>query len=148
LMAGALPALVVVALFKLHFAWHTEFVDPRGLFHRLRDFSRYRVVASAIGSGLFHFGAWPLSIPPLLFAYALLLGPQKQEGRLAAKIGLATVALTACGYFFIYVTTQMALQWLLLTSLPRLCIQLYPGALFLIFLLLRTPEEALRRTPD
>ena len=148
LMAGALPALVVVAFFKLHFAWHTEFVDPRGLFHRLRDFSRYRVVASAIGSGLFHFGAWPLSIPPLLFAYALLLGPQKQEGRLAAKIGLATVALTACGYFFIYVTTQMALQWLLLTSLPRLCIQLYPGALFLIFLLFRTPEEALRRTPD
>jgi hypothetical protein len=143
LVAGLLPVLVVVAFFKLHFAWHTEFVDTYGLFHRLRDFPRYKTVVSAIGSGLLHFGAWPLSIPPFLIAYVLLLGLQKQANRLAANIGLATVALTALGYFFVYVTTQLPLQWLLLTSLPRLCIQLYPSAIFLIFFLSRTPEEAL-----
>lgn len=143
LIAGLLPPLAIVAFFKLHFASHTEFVDIHGLSHRLRDISRYKVVVSAIGGGLLHFGGWPLSIPPLLIAYVLLLGTQKQEGRLAGKIGLATLALTACGYFFIYVTTQFPMQWLLLTSLPRLCIQLYPSAIFLIFLLARTPAEAL-----
>lgn len=147
-LTGLLPALVVVAVFKLHFAWHTEFVDIHGLFHRLRDLPRYKTVVSAIGSGLLHFGAWPLSIPPFLIAYVLLLGLQQQEDRLAAKIGLATVALTGLGYFFVYVTTQMSLRWLLLTSLARLFTQLYPSALFLIFFLTRTPEEALGQTLD
>lgn len=148
LAAGLLPALGVVAFFKLHFAWHTEFVGAPGLFHRLHDFPRYTLVLGAVSKGFLHFGAWPLSILPFLIAYVLLLGLQNKEGRLAANIGLATVALTGLGYFFVYVTTQMPLRWLLLTSLSRLCIQLYPSALFLIFLLTRTPEEALGQTLD
>lgn len=70
---------------------------------------------------------------------------RKQESRLAVKIGAATLGLTALGYFFTYVTAWVPLPWLLQTSLTRLCIQLYPSALFLLFLLARTPEEALNQ---
>ena len=141
--AGLLPVLAVVALFKIRFAWNTDLLVTHGAVHRLGDPARYRVVFAAFTDGLLHFGDWRLSIPPLMIAYLLLLGVRKQEGRLAAKIGATTLTLTAVGYFFIYVTAWVPLPWLLQTSLTRLCIQLYPSALFLLFLLARTPEEAL-----
>ncbi|HKW26730.1 MAG TPA: glycosyltransferase family 39 protein [Terriglobales bacterium] len=145
LAAGLLPVLAVVAFFKIRFAWHTDLLVTHGVLHRLRGAARYRVVLAAFADGFLHFGDWSLSIPPLLLVYLLLLGVRKQEGRVAVKIGAATLALTALGYFFIYVTAWVPLPWLLQTSLTRLCIQLYPSALFLLFLLARTPEEALKQ---
>ena len=145
LLAGMLPVLAVVIFFKLRFAWHTDFVSSRGFWHRLHDVSRYPVVFSAVWDAFLHFGAWSLSIPPLLIVYFLLVGRQRQEGRVAAKVAAATLALTALGYLVVYLTTPLPVQWLLLTSLTRLCIQLYPSALFLMFLFARTPEEALRQ---
>lgn len=146
LLAGLLPVLCIVIFFKLRFAWHTDFVSSHGLWHRLRDVSRYPVVVGAIGKAFLNFGAWSLSLPPLLIVYLLLVGLQRKEGRLAAKIGITTLLLTALGYLCVYLTTPLPVQWLLLTSLTRLCIQLYPTALFLLFFFARTPEEALRRT--
>ena len=145
LLAGLLPVLAVVVFFKLRFAWHTGFVSSRGFWHRLHDTSRVSVVFSAVGSAFLHFGAWSLSIPPLLIVYFLLIGRERQECRLAAKVGAATLALTALGYLTVYLTSPLPVQWLLQTSLTRLCIQLYPSALFLLFLLARTPEEALKQ---
>lgn len=145
LAAGFLPVLAVVIFFKIRFAWHTDLLVTHDVLRRLGNASRYRVVLASVADALLHFGDWSLSIPALLIVYLLLLGVRKQEGRLAAKIGAATVALTALGYFFIYVTAWVPLPWLLQTSLTRLCIQLYPSALFLLFLLARTPEEALNQ---
>jgi hypothetical protein len=146
LLAGLLPVLAVVVFFKLRFAWHTDFVSSRGLVHRLHDASRYRVVFTSLGNAFLHFGAWSVSIPPLLIVYLLLVGRQRQEGQLAAKVGAATVGLTALGYLGVYLSTPLPLQWLLLTSLNRVCVQLYPSGLFVLFLVARTPEEALSRT--
>ena len=143
--AGLLPVLAVVVFFKIRFAWHTDLLVMHGALHRLRDAARYRVVLAAFADALLHFGNWTLSILPLLIVYLLVLGVRKQESRLAVKIGAATLALTALGYFFTYVTAWVPLPWLLQTSLTRLCIQLYPSALFLLFLLARTPEEALNQ---
>lgn len=143
--AGLLPVLAVVAFFKIRFAWHTDLLVTHGVLHRLRDAGRYRVVLAGFADALLHFGDWSLSIPPLLIVYLLLLGVRKQESRLAVKIGAATLGLTALGYFFTYVTAWVPLPWLLQTSLTRLCVQLYPSALFLLFLLARTPEEALKQ---
>lgn len=145
LLAGLLPVLCIVVFFKLRFAWHTDFVSSHGLWHRVRDVSRYPVVFGAIGKAFLNFGAWALSLPPLLIVYVLLVGVQPRQGQLAAKIGAATLLLTALGYLCVYLTTPLPVQWLLLTSLTRLCIQLYPTALFLLFFFARTPEEALHR---
>ncbi len=145
--AGLLPVLAVVAFFKVRFAWHTDLLAAHGVLHRLGDPARYRIVLRSFADALLHFGDWQLSIPLLLSVYVLLLGVRKQEGRLAVKVGTATLALTMLGYFFIYVTAWVPLPWLLQTSLTRLCVQLYPSALFLLFLLARTPEEALNQAP-
>jgi hypothetical protein len=142
---GLLPVVAVVAFFKIRFAWHTDLLVTHGVLHRLRDAGRYQMVFAAFSDALLHFGDWSLSIPPVLIVYLLLLGVRKQESRLAVKIGAATLGLTALGYFFTYVTAWVPLPWLLQTSLTRLCIQLYPSALFLLFLLARTPEEALNQ---
>jgi hypothetical protein len=141
--AGLLPVLSVVAFFKIRFAWHTDLLVAHGMWHRLSSIERYRVILVSVGGALLHFGSWSLSLTPLLALYALLLGIQKGAACAAAKIGFTTIALTALGYFFIYVTAWVPLQWLLVTSLTRLCIQLYPSLLFLFFLLTRTPEEIL-----
>jgi hypothetical protein len=143
LAAGFLPVLAVVAFFKIRFAWHSDLLVTHGVWHRLGDPSRYRVVLAAFIEALLHFGDWPLSIPPLLIVYLLLLGVRRQEAHLAARIGTATLALTSLGYFFFYATTRLPLPWLLQTSLTRLFVQLYPSALFLLFLAARTPEKAL-----
>ena len=143
--AGLLPVLAVVAFFKLCFAWHTDLLAAHGVLHRLGDPARYRIVLRSFADALLHFGDWQLSIPLLLVVYLLLLGVRKQEVHPAARIGIATLALTTLGYFFFYVTTPLPLPWLLQTSLTRLFIQLYPSALFLLFLVARTPEEALNQ---
>lgn len=143
LSAGLLPVLTVVIFFKVRFAWQTDLLSHPGMLHRLSEASRYRLFFRSLIPALLSLGAWSLSVPLLLIVYLLLLGVEKQEGRVAAKIGAATLALTALGYFFVYLISWLPLQWLLLTSLTRLCLQLYPAALFLVFLFARTPEEAL-----
>lgn len=146
LAAGLLPVLAVVAFFKIRFEWHTGLLTMQGSLHRLGSAARYRVLLASVWDGFLHFGTWTLSIPPFLLVYALLLGLQKPKAYRTAQIGVATISLTAFGYFLVYLTTQVRLSWLLATSLTRLYIQLYPSALFLFFLFARTPEEALSRT--
>ncbi len=143
--AGLLPVLAVVIFFKLRFAWRTDLLAHPGMLHRLGEASRYRLLFRSLIPALLPLGGWSLSVPLLLVAYVLLLGIEKQAGRLAAKIGTVTLALTALGYLLVYLTTWLPLQWLLFTSLTRLYIQLYPSALFLIFVFAKTPEEALGR---
>jgi hypothetical protein len=53
------------------------------------------------------------------------------------------LGLTLAGYAFVYLTTPQDLAWHLRTSLHRLLLQLWPSALFVFFLLVKTPEQAL-----
>ena len=46
------------------------------------------------------------------------------------------------GYFFVYVLTPLDLAYHLATSLNRLFLQLWPGVIFLVFMIARTPEDA------
>jgi hypothetical protein len=46
------------------------------------------------------------------------------------------------GYFFVYVVTPLDLYWHLVTSLNRLFLQLWPGAIFVAFLAAGIPREA------
>ena len=111
--------------------------------HQIVEWHRYIRIVRAFGRGGLHFGDWWIEIVPLLAFYSLLLGvPAERPRKTGVRIGIVTLALTLAGYFFVYVITYEDLDWHLRTTLHRLLLQLWPSALFLSLMLLRTPEEA------
>ncbi|MFH1080895.1 MAG: hypothetical protein V1766_11685 [Pseudomonadota bacterium] len=160
-VAGALPVLMVLAVFKLHLAPSSDIFAGQGLqpvFERLMDWPRYGQIFSAyvrtaltftqgivnIREG-FRFNPGAAGIV-LLGLYLSLMGIRtKREDRSALLTAASVLILMLAGYFGIYLITPHDLRWHLLTSLNRLFIQLWPGAIFLCFMVARTPEEALVR---
>jgi len=53
------------------------------------------------------------------------------------------IVLTLAGDFAVYVITPYDIYWHLRFSLNRLFLQLWPSAIFLFFMMVRTPEQAL-----
>ncbi|MGE5276678.1 MAG: hypothetical protein ACM3SU_06770 [Acidobacteriota bacterium] len=112
--------------------------------HDLIEWRRYWQIFEAFGFASLSFGNWPLQVTPLLAFYALLLGlDPEQPGHRSSRIALGAVGLLVAGYAFVYVTTPQDLAWHLRTSLQRVLLQIWPSAVFLFFLFLRTPEQAL-----
>jgi small-conductance mechanosensitive channel len=67
------------------------------------------------------------------------------QDRPALLTAATVLILMLAGYFGIYLITPHDLRWHLLTSLNRLFIQLWPSAVFLCFMVVRTPEQAVVR---
>jgi hypothetical protein len=70
------------------------------------------------------------------------------QDRPSLLTGATVLIVMLAGYFGIYLITPHDLRWHLLTSLNRLFIQLWPSAIFLCFMIARTPEMALARYED
>jgi hypothetical protein len=142
---GLLPVLPLALYVKKHFAprdlmlvWNAERL------HDLIEWRRYWQIFEAFGFAILSFGNWPLQVTPLLVFYALLLGIDPEQPRHRSSwIALGAAVLTLAGYVFVYVTTPQDLAWHLRTSLQRVLLQLWPSAVFLFFLFLRTPEDVL-----
>jgi CDP-diglyceride synthetase len=82
----------------------------------------------------------------LLGLYMILVGVRTQgQDQPALLTAVTALILMLAGYFGIYLITPHDLRWHLLTSLNRLFIQLWPSAIFLCFMIARTPEMALAR---
>jgi hypothetical protein len=82
-------------------------------------------------------------VTPLLAFYGLLLGvDREQTRRRSTLVGVGTVALILAGYFCVFLTSPEDLAWHL-RVVNRLFLQLWPSAIFLFFLVVRTPEQAL-----
>jgi hypothetical protein len=64
----------------------------------------------------------------------------KEDAR-SSGFPLIVLILMIIGYFLVYVISPQDLVWHLDTSHYRLILQLLPSAIFLFFILLRTPEE-------
>jgi hypothetical protein len=80
----------------------------------------------------------------LLGLYMILVGVRTQgQDRPALLTGVTVLVFMLAGYFGIYLITPHDLRWHLLTSLNRLFIQVWPSAIFLCFMIARTPEMAL-----
>ncbi|HVG22070.1 MAG TPA: glycosyltransferase family 39 protein [Blastocatellia bacterium] len=145
--AGVIPILMVVFYFKYTIVAHNGYLAPleeSTLFSKITDFSRYRLIADhLIGIGL-SFGRWTVSVIPLLAFYLLLLGVKtgaKQKKNAVAS--LVILGLMMAGFLVMYLITSRDLTWLIVTSLERLISQLWPGLVFVFFLIVKTPEEAL-----
>ena len=160
-LAGALPVLVVIALFKLRLAPSSDIFAGQGLqtvIDRLTDWPRYgQILAAYVRTALtftqgivniregFRFNPGVAGVA-LLGLYLILMGVRShREERPALLTALTVLIFMLIGYFGIYLITPHDLRWHLLTSLNRLFIQLWPGAIFLCFMVARTPEQALVR---
>jgi hypothetical protein len=150
-----------MAVFKLHLAPSSDIFAGQGLqpvIERLTDWPRYgQILAAYVQTALtftqgivniregFRFNPGVAGVV-LLGLYLILMGVRTQGQDRPALLTAATVLIfMLTGYFGIYLITPHDLHWHLLTSLNRLFIQLWPGAIFLCFMVARTPEQALVR---
>lgn len=152
LLAGLAPALAVILIFKLTLAPPNDIVaaiEMSGTIERLTDLSRYTYVMGRFGNAFMSFGSWIVSAPVLLALYLILLGVRiRDQDKAAVAWSLSIVGLMLLAYFSVYVATPHDLKWHLDTSLNRLLMQLWPSAVFVYFLCVRTPEEAVAESPS
>lgn len=156
-LAGALPVLLLVLYFKLRLAPTNDIMAGVGLAAisaKLLDWGRYAEIARAffftgisftqgvidVREGM-RFNPGAVSIL-LLVAYLFIGGIRIDPKERGLFFLAATVlALTLTGYFFVYVLTPLDLNWHLVTSLNRLFLQLWPSAVFLVFMAAAVPGE-------
>jgi len=144
---GLLPLLVLVVSFKVSFAPPNDLLSTLGVdrtLERVTDPARYAMVLRAYVVHLLTFGdnglggaVWPLAV---CFA---ALGASRPESRRTwvRAVAIALILLLA-GHFMVFVSMADELARLLKSSLDRLLLQLWPSALFLGFMVVRTLEEA------
>lgn len=146
---GALPALLLLVVFKLALAPASELVigqSASSYLGRVGDPARYALIAAAFVGELARSTGLLLALA--LALAALLLGRTPDLTlRRAARAVLATVALIAAGYAIVYLLTPSDLGWHLQHSLGRLILQLWPSLLLALFLWVRSPAEATALRP-
>ena len=144
MIVGATPVLLVVAYFKLVFAPPSEIVTAwfsPTLMTKLADPSRYIFILKTATARLFT-RTQRLDISYLLLFYAICMGFSIKRRFDIFRLTLVLV-LMLTSYFWVYLTTPHELTFHVTESINRLYLQLYPLLLFIYFLLLPTPEEAL-----
>jgi len=143
---GLLPMLLVAASFKLRLAPRNDLVatlgiertidwltDPRRYFLTLREFITH---LGAFGFNGFGSATW------LLLAYLLAMGIGRRElDRVWTRMAVVVLVLMLAVDYIVFVAMAYDLPRLLNSSLDRLLLQLWPSALFLLFMAVRTPEE-------
>jgi hypothetical protein len=153
IVAGLLPALIVLAYFKLAVTpanyyllagTHTSgpmqnFLEPGTIHQKLVDISRYRLIARSMANQIIHFGAKNVGVTPFLAFYLIVVGVTKKSV-VSVHTGIGLLALMLAGYFAVYLTTPLNLSFQLQTSLSRLLLQLWPSAVFLIFMATSSAE--------
>jgi hypothetical protein len=150
ILVGAAPILLVLAYFKLSIAPPGDlFTSQQTMLEKIADPWRYWLIIRWFGKELFFFSGWrliPLTVG--LAIYAKLLGAEiAREQRSSISLAIFVLALTLAGYFGVYLITPYDLRWHLRFSLDRLFLQLWPSALLVFFMAVRTPEQWIAKRP-
>ncbi|MBA4423445.1 MAG: hypothetical protein C0390_10190 [Syntrophus sp. (in: bacteria)] len=157
-LAGALPILMIVIYFKTALAPTNDLLagfSVSAASAKLLDPSRYIQIAGAFfvtgisfTQGLIdirvgmHLNPGPVNVL-LLAAYLLITGIHiNQRDKTGLLQTTAVLFLMAAGYFFVYVLTPLDLNYHLMTSLNRLFLQLWPGVIFVVFMVAGPSEQA------
>jgi hypothetical protein len=143
-VAGALPVLVVVALFKLRYAPANDVMARVSAAQSARnaiDPSRYLLTLESLGVQLFHLGQFLIPILLVLAVYAWLVGFKVEEPRrLPVATAIATLGLMLLGDLAVYIfLSPFELHFQLDNSLDRLLLQLWPAAILTFFTMLAAP---------
>jgi hypothetical protein len=146
---GLIPIVAVVLILKLGLAQPNGLLSPTEgppFMAKITELARYRIIAEAFFEQTFSFGSFAVSVVPLLIFYLLLLGTAIEESdKPSIIVTFAVLGIMLAGYFMIYVLSPRDVAWHVLTSLNRLCSQLWPSFLFGFFLMARTPELAMMK---
>jgi 4-amino-4-deoxy-L-arabinose transferase-like glycosyltransferase len=136
---GLLPVVCVLAYFKVALALENDLVAAQSwqtTLDRLTDLSRYGQILAAAGRESLQTGGFLLPI------YFLCLGRARGKRAPGAGFLFLLLGLVLVGYVLVYATSY-DLPYHLRTSLGRIFMQLWPLVLFLFFLVVASPEEAL-----
>ncbi|MBA3496248.1 MAG: hypothetical protein H0T86_04010 [Gemmatimonadales bacterium] len=150
---GLLPLLLVIGLFKLHFAPPNDLMaaaEAGKTLDWVSDPRRYALVAQAFTTQITSFGFNGLiSAVWLLITYGICVGvrPEQVRNRWLFTI-VASVGLMLAGHVVVFVATAEDVARLLNSSLERLLLQLWPTVVFAWFMVLATPEEAAQRDAE
>jgi hypothetical protein len=146
MLIAALPILLVIAYFKVQVAPAGDlFSSPAIMWRRISDPARYWATAREYRRDFLRFGHW-LLIPGtlLLVGYYFMVGREAGgKYKTGVRTSVLALGLTMGGYFAAYLLTPYDIHWHLRYSLNRLFLQVWPSAIFLFFLTVRTPEQAL-----
>ena len=145
-VAGALPGLVALALFKL---WHSPPSEMAGQMKlsvwltRMQSHEYHSAIWTSFRNELHHFGSWWIWPIPLMLLYLIvswIAKPNRRAMATWAMPGLVLLGMVA-GYYMAYIVTPFDLQWHLNSSLSRLMLQVWPTALVFCFLVGASPKS-------
>ncbi len=141
---GALPGALLAIIFKLVAAQGTPSLvaaGSTGALQKIGQWGRWEMSASAYGRQFLNLGHdWYHPILPLA-ALAIVLRFDRARRRDMLFCGSIVAAMLA-GYFTIFLITPNPLDWQLQTSLGRLFVQVWPGAIVAIAIGLTAPEAS------
>jgi hypothetical protein len=140
---GSMPVLTVILYFKIYLAPSSEIISGgfvNEIAEKLIEPVRYaQILKTFLLNILF---AYPQIL--LLLLYLFYLGVNNDNKRnMSFAISLLVLVLMLFGYYSVYLITPYDLDWHLTFSVQRLFLQLWPSFLFVFFMIVRTPEEAL-----
>jgi hypothetical protein len=135
--------LIATAVFHACFPTHNDLVAGQGssTVERVCDLSRHLEILSWLCFQLARVGPGLLLV---LAVYGTLLGRDRAGqpcSDVFAPLLLLGVQLLVC--YVVYLTTPHSLTWHLKTSLDRVLLHLWPSAVLLLLLIVRTPAERL-----
>jgi hypothetical protein len=149
-LAGAVPGFAATAALKLLSSGHESMFPATAgeALAKVADFSRWWQAFLGFGKAFVEAGA-PWAHPVLLAAALALVLRFIPGAERRARLWLAIpTAITLAAEYGLYLITAANIDWHISTSATRLLAQLWPSLLWLLFSMLRTPEEHFApRTP-
>jgi hypothetical protein len=140
---GAAPGLAATILLKVVSQGHEALIPSTsgGISGKLLDPARWWHIFLGFGQALLGAGQWwahPVILVAALAVALRLLPAAERRARLWLWI---PIAATLAAEFGIYLLTPADLDWQVRGSASRLLAQVWPSLIWLVFLMLRSPEE-------
>ena len=140
---GALPGLVATTVLKMVTQGREATIPATvgAALAKISDASRWWQALVGFGSAI--LGAGPLWAHPLILvaALAIVLRLVPAAERRARVWLWIPIAATLSAEYGLYLVTTADLTWHISTSVTRLVAQVWPSLLWLLFLMLRPPED-------
>jgi Dolichyl-phosphate-mannose-protein mannosyltransferase len=143
--AGLAVPLLVIITFKLtnHVSNNVVAYEP-GKLQKALMIDRHVMILKYFGRFAFSFGNWSWSPYIPVIAFILLIGVQRPVFRSYAwRTIVSIIILVSLGYYFVYLTTPLSLQWHIETSMYRLLLQLWPSLLLVAGMICRGGPKGL-----
>jgi hypothetical protein len=148
--SGLIPFLIFILFHKFAFAPKNDLFASLGqeTVQKLLDPERYVNVASEFLLQIVRLEP-RYSTPFVLFPFlGVLWGIQRNAFRRPSVLtGLLTLFLILGGYAVVFITTPHPLEWHLFTAVPRLFLQVWPSAIFILILMLSPHSKVLENNP-